>query len=108
MVVTGTQNFVDQIAVVGEENQPLRVFIQTANRENAAAVVHEINNVVPLAIFRGADNPNRFVQRDKHQVFGITRFDDLTIHFYHLIANGGAFAVKKHVTLFNVTVSLAT
>ncbi|SAE75740.1 Uncharacterised protein [Enterobacter cloacae] len=76
-------------------------------------MVHEINNVVPLAIFRGADNPNRFVQRDKHQVFGITRFDDLTIHFhhiarYHLIANGGAFAVKKHVTLFNVTVSLAT
>ena len=113
MIVTGTQDLVDQIAVVGEENQPLRVFIQTANREDTAAVVHEINDVVPLTVFRGADNPNRFVQRDKHQVFGITRFDELTIHFnhvarHHLVTNRGALAVEEHITLFNVTVRLAT
>ena len=56
----------------------LRVFIQTANREDTAAVVNEINDVVPLAIFRGADNPNRFIQRDKHQVFCITSLISLT------------------------------
>ncbi len=113
MVVTGTQDLVHQIAVVSEENQPLGVFIQTANREDTAAVVNEINNVVPLALFRGTDDTNRFIQRDKHQVFCITRFDELTIHFnhvarHHLVTNSGAFAVEEHITLFDVTVRLAT
>ncbi|MNP37220.1 hypothetical protein D3C76_1306550 [compost metagenome] len=75
-------------------------------------MVDEINDVVALAIFRGTDNANRFIQRDKHQVFFVPGLDQLTIHFDHvarddLIANGGAFTVDKHVALFNVTVSLA-
>ncbi len=112
MVVTGPQDLIHQIAVVSEENQPLRVFIQTANREDAAAVVDEIHDVVALAIFRGTDNANRFIQRDKYQVFFVPWLDQLTIHFDHiarndLIANGGAFTVDKHVALFDVTVSLA-
>ncbi len=56
MIVTRTEDLIHQIAVIGEENQPLGVFIQAANREHAFAVVNEIDNVIALAIFGGADN----------------------------------------------------
>lgn len=65
-----------QIAMV-RENQPLRIFIQTANRKNAAAMVlisvllHQLTDISVVLT-----NPNRFIQRDKHQVFCITRFID--------------------------------
>ena len=75
MIVTRTEDLIHQIAVIGEENQPLGVFIQAANREHAFAVVNKIDNVIALAIFGGADNTDGFVQGDKYQIFGFPRLN---------------------------------
>ncbi len=52
---------------LGEEISPASLYPDGQSGEDTAAVVNEINDVVLLAIFCGADNPNRFIQRDKHQ-----------------------------------------
>lgn len=65
--VAGPQDLVDDVPVVGQENQPLRVLIEPPNGENAFAVVHKVHNVVRHAGFGGAGDARRFVQRNEHQ-----------------------------------------
>ena len=112
MIVTRTEDLIHQIAVIGEENQSLGVFIQAANREHAFAVVNEIDNVIALAIFGGADNTDGLVQGDKYQIFGFPRFNQLTVYFhnvagFHLIANGGSLAIKEHIALLDIAIRFA-
>ena len=81
MVVAGTQDLVHQITVVGEEDQPLRIFIQTANREDTLAVVDEVDNIVAFAIFGGAHNTDRLIQRNQHQIIRFTRLNQPSVNF---------------------------
>ena len=81
MVVAGAQDLVHQIAMVGEEDQPLGVFIQTADRKDTLAVIDEIDNVVALAIFGGAHNADRLIQRNQHQIIRFTRLNQLSVNF---------------------------
>ena len=99
--------------MVSEKDQPLGIFVQTANWEHAFTVVNKINDVIALTVFSGADNTDRFVQRDKNQIFRFTRLNQPTIYFYdvarhHLIANGGAFAIQEDIPLFDKAIRLAT
>ena len=112
VIVTGTQDFIHQVAVVGQKDKSLRIFVQTTNWKHALAVIHEINNVVALAVFGGADNPYRLIQRDKNQIFRFTRLNQPTIYFYdvarhHLIADGGAFTIQEDIPLFDKAIRLA-
>ncbi len=99
--------------MIGEENQPLGVFIQTADREDTLAVVDEIDNVVALAVFCGAHNADRLIQRNQHQIIRFARLNQPSVNFdqvarLHLIANRGALAIDKDVALFNKAVRFAT
>ena len=81
MVVAGAQDLVHQIAMVGEEDQPLRIFIQTADRKDTLAVIDEIDNVVALAVFRGAHNADRLIQRNQYQIIRFARLNQPSVHF---------------------------
>ena len=99
--------------MVSQKDQSLGIFVQTTDGEHAFAVIHEINNVVAFAVFGGADNSYRLVQRDKNQILRFTRLNQPTIHFYdvarhHLIANGGAFTIQEDIPLFDKAIRLAT
>ncbi|MNG83873.1 hypothetical protein D3C79_426050 [compost metagenome] len=113
VVVTGTQDLVHQIAVVGKEDQPLRVFIQPPDREDTGTVVDEIDNIVFLTVFGGADDTHRLVQRNKNQVVFVTGFNKLPINLDHVaseypIAERYALTVDKNIALFDVTIGIAT
>lgn len=100
------------VTVVGQKDQPLRILVQTADREDAFAVVDEVGDVVALAVFGGGDDADRFVQRDQHQIFFIARFDQLTVNLHYiagkyLSADGGAFTVDENVALFDVSIGIA-
>lgn len=113
VVVTGPQDLVDQITVVGKENQALRIFVESANREDALAVIDEIADVIALALFHGGDNPHRLIQGNQHQIVFIARLDKLTIDLHHIAckylrAHSGAFAVNENVALLDVTIGVTT
>ena len=113
MIVAGTQDLIHQIAVVGQKDQPLRVFVQSTNREDALAVVNKVHNVIALAVFRCADNTDRFIEGDENQIFGLARLDQLTVDLHDiarvdLIANGRTLAIDKNIALFNVAIGFAT
>ena len=113
VIVTGAQDFIHQIAMVGQKDQPLGVFIQATDGENAFAVVYEINDVVAFAVFGSADDANRFIQRNQDQIVRFARLNQPAIDLYHvarfnLVADGSALAVDKNVALFDKAIGFTT
>ena len=74
VVISCTQNPVHHIAVVSQENQALRIFIQSANRKNPNAIIYIIYNVVAYVSFCSRNNTNRFVECNKNNIFCNTWF----------------------------------
>ena len=62
MVISGTEYFVDDIAVAGKQDQPFALFIQSANGEYAAGIMNERYNIIALGGVGGANNAGWFVQ----------------------------------------------
>ncbi|MNT53483.1 hypothetical protein D3C72_1905700 [compost metagenome] len=94
VIVASTEDLIDQFAVIGQENQPLGVFIQAPDRKDASAVINEITNVIPHVLPHAGNDANRLVQCDKHQIVRTTGFDLLAVNFHHipgqyLSAHGG-------------------
>ncbi len=67
MLIGGAQNLVDGIAIIGQENQSLRILVQAANGENAFGMVYKVDDVVLYLSLRRAGNPRRLVQRNEDQ-----------------------------------------
>ncbi len=68
MIVTGTQNLIDQIAVVSQEiSAPASLYHPDDQiREDTLAVVHKTHCRV-RRLYSGTDNANRFIwQRNQH------------------------------------------
>src|SRR5690606_18354848 len=112
MVVAGPQDLVDQIAVAGHENQPLGIFIQTADGENPLTVADKALNVVFLRTVGGTDHAHRLVERNKDQIFLIPRLHHLAVHLHgvaghDLITHLRPLPVDEDITLLNVTISIA-
>ena len=64
VVVLGAQHLVDDVAVVGEQDQALGVLVEPADREDALGVVDEVDDVaVDVALGRAGD-ADRLVERD--------------------------------------------
>src|SRR5579862_6707174 len=62
MVVLGTQDLVDDVTVVRQENEPLGILVQTPDRKDAFGVPDQINDVVLDVGFGRAGDPGRLVQ----------------------------------------------
>jgi hypothetical protein len=58
------KNFVNNITVVGQENEPRRVFVETADREDAFRMADCSNDVTRHVGFARRRHPNRFVVLD--------------------------------------------
>ena len=76
-------------------------------------MVNKVHNVIALAVFRCADNTDRFIEGDENQIFGLARLDQLTVDLHDiarvdLIANGRTLAIDKNIALFNVAIGFAT
>ena len=56
MVVLGAQDLVDDVAVVGQEDQAFGVLVEPADREHALGVIDEIDDVaLDVALGRAGD-----------------------------------------------------
>ena len=63
MVVASPEYFIDDIAVIGQENEAFARLVKTSNRENSLRIIDVVNNVVFLAdVVGGADNTYWFVK----------------------------------------------
>lgn len=97
MIVFGTQDFVDDIAIAGQQYQSVRILVQTANGKYALFVANKINNVSLDVTFGGAGNSHGFVQTNVN-MFLLARADKFFVyaHFITIInrcAKFSAFAV---------------
>ena len=112
VIVAGAQHLVDQIAIVGQKDQSLGLFVQTANRENTDAVIDKVHDVLGLFL-GGAFNAHRLVQRNQNKVFFFHGIDQLAIYtdliaWFDRITDLGALAVDVHIALFDKAVGLTT
>lgn len=57
VLVTSAEDFVDDISVVGQEDESLRGLVQPANRKKPLGVIDEINDVLAFARIGGANYP---------------------------------------------------
>ena len=64
VVVLGAQHLVDDVAVVGEQDQPLGVLVEPADREHALGVVDEVDDVAGDVALGRAGDADRLVERD--------------------------------------------
>jgi len=62
VVVAGAQYFINDIAVIGQEDEAIRVFIQPAYRENALRVIDEVDDIGAVLNIGGGGNPNRLIE----------------------------------------------
>ena len=83
-MVPSTQDFVDDVAVVGQDDEPFAGFVESSDRKNALRMTHKIHNVVLLPfLIGGAHNPHRFVQQDVDRLL-FRRRDEAPIHLHHI------------------------
>ena len=111
MVVARAQDFVHQIAIAGEENQPLGVLVQSANGEDPLTMAHMVDDVTALRRVGGADHAHGLVEGDKDQVLFVSRLDQLAVHRdlvagQHLIAHLGRLAINGNVAVLDIAVGL--
>jgi len=85
MVVARAQDFVDQIAVIGEKNKPLGILVEATNGKNAHAVINKIDDIVSHRTLGSAFHAHWFIEGDKNQSFFIARFDLLAVDFHQVI-----------------------
>jgi hypothetical protein len=45
MIIAGSKYFIDDISIVREENEPVRIFVEPANGENTLRVAYKVNNI---------------------------------------------------------------
>ena len=64
VLVLGAQDFVDDVAVVGEQDQAFGVLVQPADRKDSLAVADELDDVVLDVRLGGAGDPDGLVERD--------------------------------------------
>ena len=83
-MVPSSKDFVHDVAVVGQNDEPFAGFVESSDRENALWMTHKIHNVVLLPfLVGGAHNSHRFVQQYVDG-FLFRRRDETTIHLHHI------------------------
>src|SRR5579859_4342026 len=69
MIVLGTEDLVDDIAIVRQKDQAFGVLVQTPDRENAFSVPDEIDDVVLDVGLGGAGHTDRLVEGNVNLLF---------------------------------------
>ena len=103
VIVFRAQNFVDDVAVVGQQDQPGGFFIEPPDGKDALFMADEVDDVVADVALGGAGNAHRFIEADVDFIFLLAGADDAIVNahfvsFSHLCAELGAFSVNGHTT----------
>src|ERR1700686_713143 len=69
MIVFGTEDFVDDLSVVRQEDQPLRVLVQSPYRKDALRIPDEIDDIVLDMSLGGAGNSDWLIEGNVDLVF---------------------------------------
>jgi hypothetical protein len=110
VIVLHAQDFVDDVAVVGQQDQAFGILVQAPDRKDPLAVADQIDDVAIDVRFAGAGNADRLVQRDVDVLFlGADRLavDADLVALCHLRAEHGRHAVAGHAPLLDPLVGLA-
>jgi hypothetical protein len=62
VTVLGTQDAVHDVAVVGEQDEAFGILVESADREYACLMAHEIDDILRHIPVRGAFDTGRFVE----------------------------------------------
>ena len=108
--VAGAQDLVDDIAIVGQEDQPLGGFVQSADGEEAFLVTDEGDDVLRFLRVGGTDDPYWFVEGEV-EGFGFG-FQRLAIDADHIagrdtVTGAGGFVVDGDPTGVDQAVGFA-
>src|SRR5690606_16536246 len=116
-LVLGAQDLVDDVAVTGQQDQPLGILVEPPDREDPPVMAHEVDDVVLDPGFGGADHADRFVERDVDVLLlalgdgaGPQRLavDPYLVTLAHLRTDPAPDAVDGHPAFGNQAVGLAT
>jgi len=98
MVIPGSENLIDDVSVIGHEDESFTGFIQSTNGEDAGGISDEINDVILLHLaIRSANNANGLMESHIDRFF--TGFGDELAHHLHFISREDFSA---HLRLFPV------
>lgn len=111
VIVLGTQDLVDDIAVAGEQDQTVRVLVEAADGKDALAVPDEIDDVALDVSLGGAGHACRFVKADVDLLFFLRAdhplVDPHLVAVIDLAAELRAHAVDRDPALGNPGIRLA-
>jgi hypothetical protein len=114
VVVLGAQHLVDDVAVVGQQDQPLRVLVEPPDREDPLGVIDEVDDVAGDVALGGARDPDRLVERDVDRPRLLARAADALAVEAHVVAvldlgpERGGHAVDGDAALGDEGVGFAT
>src|ERR1700688_3033994 len=110
MIVLGAEDLVDDVAVVRQENQTLRVLVQTPDRKNAFGVPDEVDDVVLDVGLGGAGHSDRLVESEADLFFlGANRLtrDAYLIALDDARTQAGQLAISSNAARINPLIRLA-
>lgn len=104
VIVFCPQYFIDDISIVRQQNQPLRVLVQATDRENALRMIHKINDV-PFDMQLGrAGDADGLVQGDVDRSFlgadGLSIDADI-VTWFDCTSQLSQFAIDRHPSGFD-------
>jgi hypothetical protein len=112
VLVAGAENFVDDIAIGGEEDEAIGGFVEAADGEDALGVVYVIDNVAGDVALGGARNANGFVEGQIHELAGRGFLNGLAVEQHRVacsdpIAGTGYLPVEEYPAGFDEAVGFA-
>lgn len=86
VLVTGAEDLIDHIPVIGQEDQPLGVFVQSANRKYAFGIVDETDDITPDIGISGSGDPHGLIKGHDDPFLLYGRLYDAAV--YHYLVSG--------------------
>lgn len=111
MCVTDPQDFINNIAVTGEEDKPFRLVVEAADRVDSCSVTNSVGDIIRIIAVGGAGDANGFVVGDIDAIRFIIRavfyfrpadFDCVTGHYAG--AEAGYVAVNGDLALLDMRI----
>lgn len=108
MLIASPEDLVDDVAIVCEEDESLRGFVQSADREEALLVPDIGDDVFGFFGIGGTNDPYRLIERDVQGLwFGLERFsiDTDNVSRKYPIARPGGFTIQGYSAAIDQPVS---
>ena len=111
MLVTGAQDLVNYIPVIGQEDQTLGVFVQSANRKYPLGIVDETDDITPDIGIGSSGDPHGLIEGHDDPFLLYGRLYDAAVYHYLVsgpvaVAGNCYLIVQHHTTGLDQAVGL--